>query len=118
MSPWSSSSQTKTTRSRKLQQTLSTDPTQHEADHWPEMAAVGQQAHTANTAGHHSRYKIGDAFFHVKVEQAQEMLSTATEKLEGEVEELEEKLGTTKEEMQELKVQLYARFGRSINLET
>ncbi|KXJ97387.1 Gim complex component GIM3-like protein [Microdochium bolleyi] len=63
-------------------------------------------------------YKIGDAFFHVKVEQAQEMLSTASEKLEEEVEELEEKLGTTKEEMQELKVQLYARFGRSINLET
>jgi len=63
-------------------------------------------------------YKIGDAFFHVKVEQAQEMLSTETEKLEKEVEELEEKLGTTKEEMQELKVQLYARFGRSINLET
>lgn len=42
MSPWSSSSQTKTTRSRKLQQTLSTDATRHEADHWPEMAAVGQ----------------------------------------------------------------------------
>lgn len=73
---------------------------------------------TTNNAPPDNRYKIGDAFFHVKVEQAQEMLSTATEKLEEEVEGLEEKLGTTKEEMQELKVQLYARFGRSINLET
>jgi prefoldin subunit 4 len=46
------------------------------------------------------------------------MLSTSTEKIAEEVAVLEEKLGTVREEMQELKVDLYARFGRSINLET
>ncbi|KAH6656700.1 Gim complex component GIM3-like protein [Truncatella angustata] len=63
-------------------------------------------------------YKIGDAFFHVSLEQAQEMLSTSNEKIEEEVSALEDNMGTIKEEMTELKVELYARFGRSINLET
>ncbi|KAI0876519.1 Prefoldin subunit-domain-containing protein [Hypoxylon argillaceum] len=63
-------------------------------------------------------YKIGDAFFHIPLSDAQEMLALSTSRIEEEVSELEEKMGTIKEEMQELKVQLYARFGRSINLET
>lgn len=46
------------------------------------------------------------------------MLAASTEKIEEEVSAVEEKLGTVREEMQELKVSLYARFGRSINLET
>jgi prefoldin subunit 4 len=46
------------------------------------------------------------------------MLSASTEKIEEEVTGLEEKLSTIREEMQQLKVELYARFGRSINLET
>ena len=46
------------------------------------------------------------------------MLSTSTEKIEEEVAGLEEKLSTIRDEMQQLKVELYARFGRSINLET
>jgi prefoldin subunit 4 len=46
------------------------------------------------------------------------MLSSSTEKIEEEVTALEEKLTTIREEMQQLKVELYARFGRSINLET
>lgn len=66
----------------------------------------------------HSRYKIGDAYFHIPLEQAQEMLEEATEKLEEESTELEEKLGTIREEMTQLKVELYARFGKQINLET
>ncbi|KAI0432686.1 Prefoldin subunit-domain-containing protein [Xylaria sp. FL1042] len=63
-------------------------------------------------------YKIGDAFFHIALSQAQEMLASSTSRIEEEVSELEDKIGTTKEEMQQLKVELYARFGRSINLET
>ncbi|KAI0025715.1 prefoldin subunit 4 [Xylariomycetidae sp. FL0641] len=63
-------------------------------------------------------YKIGDAFFHVPVPQAQEMLTSSTSQIEEEVSALEDKLGTTKDEMTQLKVQLYARFGKSINLET
>ncbi|KAG8670144.1 hypothetical protein FPOAC2_09488 [Fusarium poae] len=64
------------------------------------------------------QYKIGDAFFHVSVEQAQEMLEKATETLEEESTSLEEKLSTIREEMTKLKVDLYARFGKQINLET
>ncbi|KAI1327652.1 Prefoldin subunit-domain-containing protein [Xylariaceae sp. FL0255] len=63
-------------------------------------------------------YKIGDSFFHIPLPQAQEMLASSTARIEEEVSELEDKMGTTKEEMQQLKVELYARFGRSINLET
>ncbi|KAI1173014.1 Prefoldin subunit-domain-containing protein [Nemania sp. FL0916] len=63
-------------------------------------------------------YKIGDAFFHIPLSQAQEMLAESTSRIEEEVSELEDKIGSTKEEMQQLKVELYARFGRSINLET
>lgn len=64
------------------------------------------------------RYKVGDAFFHVSLEQAQEMLSASNTKIEEAVAVLEENMNTVKEEMTQLKVELYARFGRSINLET
>lgn len=63
-------------------------------------------------------YKVGDAFFHVSLEQAQKELASSTSRIEAEVSTLEETLGATREEMTQLKVQLYARFGRSINLET
>lgn len=64
------------------------------------------------------RYKIGDSFISLPLPEVQEMLSTSTEKFEEEVIALEEKLSTIREEMTQLKVELYARFGRSINLET
>ncbi|KAI0136972.1 Prefoldin subunit-domain-containing protein [Xylariales sp. AK1849] len=63
-------------------------------------------------------YKIGDAFFHVSLEQAQQMLSKSNSKIEEDVSALDDKLGTIRDEMTQLKVELYARFGRSINLET
>lgn len=63
------------------------------------------------------RYKVGDAFFHVKLEQAQEMLSDATERIDGEVGKYEDELSGIRDEMRQLKVELYARFGKSINLE-
>ncbi|KAI1498618.1 Prefoldin, subunit 4 [Biscogniauxia marginata] len=63
-------------------------------------------------------YKIGDSFFHVPLPQAQEMLASSTTRIDEEVSVLEDKLSTTKDEMTQLKVELYARFGRSINLET
>lgn len=46
------------------------------------------------------------------------MLVESTARLEDDISQLEEKLNVAKEEMTQLKVQLYARFGRSINLET
>lgn len=56
--------------------------------------------------------------FHLPLEQAQEMLSTATSRIDEETTEAEEKLGSIHEEMTQLKVELYARFGKQINLET
>jgi prefoldin subunit 4 len=46
------------------------------------------------------------------------MLSSSSEQIDSEVAQLEETLGELRDEMQQLKVALYARFGRSINLET
>ncbi|KXT06687.1 hypothetical protein AC578_8556 [Pseudocercospora eumusae] len=62
-------------------------------------------------------YKIGDSFFSLRVPEVQELLSAAVERIDGEVSTLEEKLGEYREEMQSLKSSLYARFGKSINLE-
>lgn len=63
-------------------------------------------------------YKIGDSFISLPLPEVQELLSTSTGRIEEEVSAVGEKLSTVREEMSELKVQLYARFGRSINLET
>ncbi|TLS25413.1 hypothetical protein PpBr36_07221 [Pyricularia pennisetigena] len=63
-------------------------------------------------------YKVGDAFFHVPLPQAQEMLGTSTAKVESQIEDIEDRLGSIREEMTQLKVELYARFGKSIQLET
>lgn len=89
-------------------------------NHIRPITPVGTITSTMKLTGELSdnRYKIGDSFFHVKVEQAQEMLGTSTTKVEEDISQLEDKLNTAREEMTQLKVQLYARFGRSINLET
>jgi prefoldin subunit 4 len=50
--------------------------------------------------------------------EVQELLSSSTETIDRDVEGLEERLSKVREEMGQLKVVLYARFGRSINLET
>ncbi|KAH8667931.1 prefoldin subunit 4 [Tricladium varicosporioides] len=63
-------------------------------------------------------YKIGDGFVSLPLSEVQERLTATTEQIEEEVTALEEKLTTIREEQTQLKVELYARFGRSINLET
>ncbi len=63
------------------------------------------------------RYKIGDAFFQLSLAQAQEMLGISLAKMDETITELEDSLGSIRDEMTQLKVELYARFGRSINLE-
>ena len=50
--------------------------------------------------------------------EVQELLAASTEKIEESVAGVEGKLSTIREEMEQLKVALYARFGKSINLET
>ena len=76
-----------------------------------------QEQKEAITNNLHS-YKIGDSFFQLPLSDAQGMLSTSTEKIDADVSKLEDSLSELREEMQQLKVALYARFGRSINLET
>lgn len=63
-------------------------------------------------------FKIGDSFVSLPLPEVQEMLSDSTSQIDEEVSRLEEKLRGIRDEMKELKVHLYARFGRSINLET
>lgn len=50
--------------------------------------------------------------------EVQELLSNSSSKIEDSVSVTEDKLRSTREEMESLKVDLYARFGKSINLET
>ena len=63
-------------------------------------------------------YKIGDSFMSVPLNEAQLLLEESSQEIEDDVSRLEEKLGEVRDEMKDLKAQLYARFGRSINLET
>lgn len=62
-------------------------------------------------------YKVGDSFMSVPLSEAQEMLSIATKQIDDEVSRLEESLHELRDEMKGLKAQLYARFGKSINLD-
>lgn len=65
-----------------------------------------------------SRYKLGDAFISLPVEEVRELLASSMTTIEESVSTVEDKLGTVREEMEQLKIDLYARFGKSINLET
>ncbi|KAF2231441.1 prefoldin subunit 4 [Viridothelium virens] len=63
-------------------------------------------------------YKIGDSFVSLPPAEALELLAASNEKIETSVTKLEDTLSTLRDEKDELKVDLYARFGKSINLET
>ena len=63
-------------------------------------------------------YKIGDTFISLPLPEVQELLASSTAKIEESVSAVEGKLTAVREEMELLKVDLYARFGKSINLET
>ena len=88
-----------------------------EDDKIPYVASLPQCIYKAASLTS-ARYKIGDSFISLPLPEVQEMLSTSSGKIEEEVAALEEKLSTIREEQNDLKVELYARFGRSINLET
>ncbi|CAK7273588.1 hypothetical protein SEPCBS57363_005726 [Sporothrix epigloea] len=63
-------------------------------------------------------YKIGDAFLQVKATKALRMVEASSSKMEKKIGSLEDSLSSVRDDMTQLKVDLYARFGRSINLET
>ena len=54
---------------------------------------------------------------HVGMENTNQMLKDAKEKIQKEIKELEEKFEGHKQILSELKVHLYAKFGTNINLE-
>ena len=62
-------------------------------------------------------YKIGDSFMSLPLSKAQAVLSRSTEQIDGEISQLFEGLQELRDEIKSLKTQLYARFGRSINLD-
>lgn len=54
----------------------------------------------------------------LQLPEVQELLTSASDKIEKSVSATEGKLSGIRNEMESLKVDLYARFGKSINLET
>ena len=62
-------------------------------------------------------YKIGDSFFRLPLEEIQGLLEKSTERVEEEISEIEGRIAGNRETMEELKVELYAKFGKAINLD-
>lgn len=62
-------------------------------------------------------YKIGDSFFHLSLEEVQELLEQSTAKIDEEIEEIESKIDGNRKTLEVLKVELYAKFGKAINLD-
>lgn len=62
-------------------------------------------------------YRIGDSFFHLPLEEVQALLEAGSERIQTEIDELENRIDGNRERMDELKVVLYAKFGKAINLE-
>ncbi|XP_015177543.1 PREDICTED: prefoldin subunit 4 [Polistes dominula] len=62
-------------------------------------------------------YYIGEVFVHQDTEKTQSCLENAKEKKKAEIANLESKCEELKSLMNELKTQLYAKFGNHINLE-
>lgn len=63
------------------------------------------------------QYKVGDTFYAVPLATAQKLLESSCTEIDGDVSKLEDELSAMREEMDNLKAHLYARFGRGINLE-
>lgn len=54
---------------------------------------------------------------HLPLPEAQSLLSASSEEIDVDVARLEDALGDVREELSQLKAALYARFGKSINLD-
>lgn len=62
-------------------------------------------------------FKIGEAFFHIKSERAIAKIEAENERLSTRIEEEESAVEQYDADLKELKHQLYAKFGKNINLE-
>jgi chaperonin cofactor prefoldin len=66
---------------------------------------------------HCHRYRVGEAFVHLPLELAQQRLASDHEAIDTEVARLQDAVEECQSAMKELKLQLYAKFGTSINLD-
>lgn len=62
--------------------------------------------------------KIGNAFIDIPSEQVEGYLSEKREKVKGELDNLSSSMNGVRQQMNQLKILLYAKFKSSINLET
>ncbi|EHB08954.1 Prefoldin subunit 4 [Heterocephalus glaber] len=62
-------------------------------------------------------YQMGDVFISHSQEETQDMLEEAKKNLQEETDALESIVESIQQVLADLKVQLYAKFGRNINLE-
>ncbi|VVT54489.1 uncharacterized protein SAPINGB_P004101 [Magnusiomyces paraingens] len=63
------------------------------------------------------QYKIGEAFIYLSQEEALERLQRDTENVDKQIQEEEQQIGETAQQMTALKGLLYGKFGNAINLE-
>ncbi|KIM30499.1 hypothetical protein M408DRAFT_22000 [Serendipita vermifera MAFF 305830] len=62
-------------------------------------------------------YRVGEAFMHIPLEAAQQRLATEQEAIDVEVARIQDAVDECQASMKELKLQLYSKFGTSINLD-
>ncbi|XP_072169242.1 prefoldin subunit 4-like [Diadema setosum] len=62
-------------------------------------------------------YQIGEVFFNQTLEDAQQSVEDAKQRMEEEIAAIDRQSDALKDELGELKAQLYAKFGKNINLE-
>ncbi|CAH6720323.1 prefoldin subunit 4 [[Candida] jaroonii] len=63
------------------------------------------------------QYKFGDGFIFLKAEQVLEKIDKTNTDLTSKIEDAESKIDDLNDQLNELKTDLYAKFGKNINLE-
>lgn len=63
------------------------------------------------------RYRVGDVFVHLPLEKAQERLQKDQERVDGELSKLQDVVDDCEKKMKDLKIVLYGKFGKAINLD-
>ena len=62
-------------------------------------------------------FKVGDAFIGINKEESEKLLEKKRKELEIEIHKIERRIAPMKEEMSNIKANLYAKFGNNINLD-
>jgi prefoldin subunit 4 len=81
------------------------------------MSAYGTFSLGAFTHHLPLRYRVGDAFLHVALDKAQDLLTQDQETLDAERQKVRDSAEDCEKTMKELKIALYAKFGKAINLD-